>query len=119
MEDTMRVTIRGARRNQGEKEIMDAELENAETVTGSFRAAWDGLYLQVDKRKPPPYGLHLAKVRIYTTTPGLRLGGTYFLTVELSHYEIAELFYKTHHGEMVRMIRSFIEGEQRGAGALE
>ena len=44
------------------------------------------------------------KVRISTGTD-VRLGGTYLLHVELSRKEIAQLFFDTHTGAMVRMLR--------------
>lgn len=118
----MQATMRGLRRNQGEKVIMAAALENAETVTGPFinDPEPNMAYLQVGEcpsSYPPHLRSHFAKVHIMGCTPTLRLGGDYFLTVELTHYEIAELFYKTHHGEMVRMMRSFIEEEQRRAAS--
>jgi hypothetical protein len=51
-------------------------------------------------------------VRILTSA-ALRLGGTYMLRVELSRKDIAELFFDTHKGAMIRMIQSFIEEEAR------
>ena len=47
-----------------------------------------------------------------STSAELRLGGSYLLQVELRRKEIAQLFYETHGGDIVRMFRSFIEDEE-------
>jgi hypothetical protein len=85
----MRITVRGWGRDQGEKEIMNAALGDAETgPTDSFSR--DITYLWVDY--PESYR---TKARV-SRSAELRLGGTYLLQVELSKEEIAQLFYKTH-----------------------
>ena len=102
----MRITVRGWRRDQGETEIMSAPLGSAETPEGSY--SHGKLYKKVEY----PENERLTKVRI-STSAEVRLGGNYLLHVELSRSEIAELFYDTHSGAMVRMVRSFIEDEER------
>jgi hypothetical protein len=101
----MRIAVRGWGRNQGEKEIMNAELRNAEAPPGSY--SMGKTYLRVEYPNS-----RIAKARISTSTE-LRLGGRYLLHVELSRKEIAQLFYETHSGDIVRMFRSFIEDEER------
>lgn len=102
----MDIKVRGWGRNSGETTIMSARLSDAETPEGNL--SYGKLYRKVlhpeDKR--------LTKVRISTSTE-VRLGGSYLLNVELSRKEIAQLFYETHNGVMVRMIQSFIDDEER------
>jgi hypothetical protein len=103
----MRITVRGWGRDQGEKEIMDAPLEVA--VPGPDKTYSQGrTYLNIVH----PEARWLTKVRVSTSTK-LRLGGRYLLHVELSRKEIAQLFYETHGNDIVRMVRSFIEDEER------
>lgn len=101
----MRITVRGWGRDQGETVIMNAALAEAENPGGSYSRG--KLYKAVEY----PDARRLTKVRISTSTE-VRLGGTYLLHVELSRKEIAQLFYETHSGAIVRMIRSFIEDEE-------
>jgi hypothetical protein len=107
----MRITVRGWGRDQGEREIMSAGLADAESPAGSYSRGkvYKAVLNQEDRRK--------TKVRVSTSTE-LRLGGTYLLHVELSRREIAQLFYETHSGSMVRMVRSFIEEEASEDRAL-
>lgn len=103
----MRIMVRGWGRDQGEKEIMNAALSDA--IPGpDDRYSRGETYLNVENPNVP----WAAKVRV-STSADLRLGGTYLLHVELKKSEIAQLFYKTHSNEIVRMVRSFIEDEAR------
>jgi hypothetical protein len=102
----MRITVRGWGRDQGETTIMSAALSDAETPDGSYSRG--KLYKKVEY----PENKRSTKARI-STSAELRLGGNYLLHVELSRSEIAQLFYDTHSGAMVRMVRSFIEDEER------
>src|SRR4051812_7424991 len=100
----MRITVRGWGRDVGETLVMSGSLGSAETPGDTFSR--DKLYKKIfsadDRRR--------TKVRVSTSTE-LRLGGTYLLHVELTRAEIAQLFYETHSGSMVRMLQSFIDGE--------
>jgi hypothetical protein len=87
---------------------MSAGLADAEPVGDKYSRG--KLYKTVDY----PNSRSLTKVRI-STNAEVRLGGNYLLQVELSRSEIAQLFYDTHSGDMVRMVRSFIEDEERQA----
>jgi|SRR5215813_8009007 len=107
----MRIIVRGWGRDQGEREIMNASLEDAEVETGGNYTR-GSTYLHVEYEDIP----RMTKVRISTSTE-LRLGGSYLLQIQLSRNEIAQLFYKTHSGDVVRMFRSFIEDEERQAAA--
>ena len=108
----MRITVRGWGRDQGETTIMSAALAGAETPEGKYSRG--KLYKKVEY----PEHRRLTKVRI-STSAEVRLGGNYLLHVELSRSEIAQLFYDTHSGDMVRMVRSFIENEERQERQLE
>jgi hypothetical protein len=87
---------------------MRESLLGAETLGEGGRYSTGKLYKKVlnpdDRRR--------TQVRISTSTE-LRLGGTYPLEAELSRSEIAELFFETHSGARVRMLRAFIDEEQR------
>ena len=102
----MRISVRGWGRDQGEKEIMNSPLEDAE-IDPSDRYTRGKTYLTIDYPKS-----RRSTVRVSTSTE-LRLGGRYLLRVELSRKEIAQLFYETHGGDIVRMFQSFIEDEER------
>ncbi len=102
----MRISVRGWGRDQGEKEIMNSALEDAETDP-SDRYARGKTYLTVDYPKS-----RRSNVRVSTSTE-IRLGGRYLLHGELSRQEIAQLFYETHSSDIVRMFQSFIEDEER------
>jgi hypothetical protein len=106
----MDITVRGWGRDQGATTIMSARLSDAETPDGSYSRG------KLYKAVVYPEHKRLTKVRISTSTE-VRLGGTYLLHVELSRKEIAQLFYETHSGAMVRMIKSFIEDEAREEAA--
>jgi hypothetical protein len=103
----MRITVRGWGRDQGETGIMDASLGEAQPSPG--RLTKGETYLDVQEFPDYP---HLTKVRVLTSTE-VRLGGSYVLQVEISRKEIAQLFYKTHDSEIVRMFRSFVEDEEK------
>jgi hypothetical protein len=107
----MRIVVRGWGRDQGEKEIMNAPLGDAEEGP-SDRYTRGKIYLNVQY----PHIRHMAKVRV-STSAELRLGGNYLLHVELSRKEIAQLFYETHGGDIVRMFRSFVDDEERQEAA--
>jgi hypothetical protein len=101
----MDITVRGWGRDQGSTSIMSARLSGAETPGGTYSRG------KLYKAVLHPEDKRLTKVRISTSTE-VRLGGNYLLHVELSRKEIAQLFYETHSGAMVRMIQSFIEEEE-------
>ena len=102
----MRIVVRGWGRDQGETEIMNSPLGDADTgPTESYTRG--ETYLRIVS----PEVRNLTKARVSTSTT-VRLGGNYLLQVELTRKEIAQLFYKTHEGDMVRMLRSFIEDEE-------
>ena len=65
-----------------------------------------------------PENKRRTKVRI-SSGIDVRLGGRYLMHVELSRQEISRLFFETHTGAMVRMIKSFIEEEAREDSADE
>jgi hypothetical protein len=102
----MRITVRGWGRDLGETEIMDAALEDAEIPEGNYSRS------KVYKKVLNPEDRRRTKVRVSTGTE-VRLGGTYLLHVELSRKEIAQLFYDTHSGSMVRMFKAFLDEEDR------
>jgi hypothetical protein len=106
----MRITVRGWGRDVGETEVMSAPLLDAESPSGSYSRGT--LYKTVEY----PDHRRMTKVRVSTSTE-LRLGGTYLLHVELSRAEIAQLFFDTHSGDVVRMFRSFMEDEARAEHA--
>lgn len=100
----MRITMRGWGRNLGETEIMNASLSEAEVPGGSYTRG--KVYTQVLNRE----NRRRTSLRISTGTE-VRLGGTYLMHVELSRKEIAQLFFETHNGSMVRMFKAFMEEE--------
>ena len=103
----MRITVRGWGRDLGETEIMSAALADAVgALDEGGRYSRGKLY----KKVLNPEDRRITKVRI-STSAEVRLGGTYLLQVELSRKEIAQLFYESHSGSMVRMLRSFIDEE--------
>jgi hypothetical protein len=112
----MRISVRGWARDLGETEIMNGGLQDAE-VLDEGDSYWLG---KIYKKILSPEDRRRTKVRISTGTE-VRLGGKYLVHVELSRSEIAQLFYETHSGSMVRMLRTFINEEERedAAQALE
>src|SRR5450631_55204 len=112
----MRISVRGWGRDLGETEIMSGGLQDAETLGEGDRYSRDKVY----KTILSPEDRRRTKVRISTGTE-LRLGGTYLMHVELTRKEIAQLFYETHTGSIVRMLRAFIdeEGREDAAQVLE
>jgi hypothetical protein len=109
----MRIKVRGWGRDVGETQIMSAALEDAEKGPTN-RYSKGKTYLRVDHPEVP----FLTKVRV-STSAELRLGGSYLLQVELSRREIAQLFYETHGGDIVKMFKSFVEDEDRKWDAHE
>lgn len=108
----MRIAVRGWGRDQGEKEIMNSALAEAETETFD-RYTRGKTYLAVQYPKS-----RRSTVRISTSTE-LRLGGRYLMHVELNRDEIAQLFFETHGGDIVRMFRTFMADEERQRGARQ
>jgi hypothetical protein len=108
----MHISVRGWGRDLGETTLVREPLHSAEEP--GDRLSRDKLYKKVfdaeDRRR--------TKVRI-STSAEMRLGGTYLLRLELSRKEIAQLFFETHTGSMVRMIKSFIEDENKEDHAQE
>jgi hypothetical protein len=105
VEVDMRITVRGWGRDVGETEIMNASL--AEAVghpEGNYSRG------QVYKTVLNPENRRRTSLRISTGTE-VRLGGTYLMHVDLSRREIAQLFFETHNGSMVRMFKAFMEEE--------
>ena len=107
----MKISVRGWSRDVGETTIMSGSLLEAESAE---RYSIGKLY----KKVLYPENRRLTQVRISTSTE-VRLGGTYLLNVELSRKEIAELFFETHSGSMVRMLRAFIDEEHREEAARD
>jgi len=107
----MKISVRGWSRDVGETTIMSGNLLEAESAE---RYSIGKLY----KKVLYPENRRLTQVRISTSTE-VRLGGTYLLNVELSRKEIAELFFETHSGSMVRMLRAFIDEEHREEAARD
>lgn len=100
----MRITVRGWGRDLGETEIMNASLDEAVVPEGNYSRG------KVYKKVLNPENRRRTSLRISTGTE-VRLGGTYLMHVELSRREIAELFFETHNGSMVRMFKAFMEEE--------
>jgi hypothetical protein len=100
----MRITVRGWGRDLGETEIMNASLDEAVAPEGSYSRG------KVYKKVLNPENRRRTSLRISTGTE-VRLGGTYLMHVDLSRQEIAQLFFETHNGSMVRMFKAFIEEE--------
>lgn len=100
----MYITARGWGRDLGETTLVSASV--SEAVEPGDRLSRGQLYKRIlhqdDRRR--------TKVQLYSAAE-MRLGGTYLLRLELSRREIAQLFYETHSGSMVRMVQAFIEGE--------
>jgi hypothetical protein len=101
----MRITVRGWGRDLGETEIMDHSLEDAVAPEGNYQRG--KLYKKVQN----PDNRRRTSMRISTGTE-VRLGGMYLMHVELSRKEIAQLFFETHNGTMVRMMKAYIEEEE-------
>ncbi|MGH6681662.1 MAG: hypothetical protein ACREDL_22615 [Bradyrhizobium sp.] len=112
----MRISVRGWGRDLGETKIMGGDLEEAETLPEGGRYSLGKVYKSVLSSE----NRRRTKVRISTGTE-VRLGGTYLMHVELTRKEIAQLFYDTHSGSIVRMLRAFIneEGREDAARMLE
>src|ERR1700733_559767 len=100
----MRITVRGWGRDLGETGIMNASLDEAVAPEASYSRG------KVYKKVLNPENRRRTSLRISTGTE-VRLGGTYLMHVDLSRKEIAQLFFETHNGSMVRMFRAFIEEE--------
>jgi hypothetical protein len=104
----MRISVRGWGRDLGETEIMSGGLHDAETLSEGGRYSRGKVY----KKILSPEDRRRTKIRISTGTE-VRLGGTYLMHVELTREEIAQLFFETHTGSLVRMLRAFIDEEDR------
>lgn len=102
----MRITVRGWGRDLGETVILSEGLNEAEEPGETYQR--NKLYKQVLE----PENKRRTKVRI-SSGIDVRLGGRYLMHLELSRQEISRLFFETHNGAMVRMIKSFIEEESR------
>lgn len=109
----MRISVRGWGRDAGETVLVNHHLSHAQEP-GDRRLSREQLY----KKIIDPENRTRTKVRI-STSAELRLGGTYLLRLELSRKEIAQLFFETHSGAMVRMIKSFVEDENKEDRAQE
>src|SRR5882757_9853318 len=105
MEADMRITVRGWGRDLGETEIMHASLDEAVALETNYSRG------KLYKTVLNPENRRRTSVRISTGTE-VRLGGTYLMHVDLSRTEIAQLFFETHNGSMVRMFKAFIEEEE-------
>ncbi|MCC6888518.1 MAG: hypothetical protein IT536_08300 [Hyphomicrobiales bacterium] len=110
----MRITVRGWGRDLGETEILNKSLSDAETIADGQSFSRGNLYKKIlypdDRRR--------TRFRV-SASAEVRLGGTYLLHLELRRNEIAEMFYATHSGSMMRMLRSFIEAEDNADRAKE
>jgi len=104
MEMNMRITVRGWGRDLGETVVLSDGIEGAEEPGGSYER--DKIY----KKLLEPENRRRTKVRI-SKGVDVRLGGRYLMHVELTRREISRLFFETHNGGMIRMIKSFIDEE--------
>jgi hypothetical protein len=102
----MRITVRGWGRDLGETVILSGGLDGAEEPASTFSKG------KLYKKILEPENKRRTKVRI-SSGIDVRLGGSYLLHLELSRQEISRLFFETHNGAMVRMIKSFIDEEAR------
>jgi hypothetical protein len=110
----MRVTVRGWGRDHGETEIINVALGDTATDGDGYRYLGQG-YLRVENEYLPK----MAKAKLSAGTEPLRLGGRYFLGVELSREEIAKLFFATHNGDLVQTFKTLLEDEERRSDAEE
>jgi hypothetical protein len=108
----MRITVRGWGRDLGETVLLSEGLNEAEEPGETYQRG------KLYKKVLEPENKRRTKVRISTGIDA-RLGGRYLMHVELSRQEISRLFFETHNGAMVRMIKSFIEEEAREDSADE
>jgi hypothetical protein len=102
----MQITVRGWSRDLGETVVLSGGLGEAEEPAGTYSKG--KLYKQVVNAENKRF----TKVRISSGVE-VRLGGSYLMHVELSRKEISNLFFETHNGAMVRMIKSFLDEETR------
>lgn len=102
----MQITVRGWSRDLGETVVLSGGLAEAVEPEGTYSKGM--LY----KKVVNPENKRFTKVRISSGVE-VRLGGSYLMHVELSRKEIADLFFETHNGAMVRMIKSFLDEEAR------
>lgn len=100
----MHITVRGWGRDLGETVVLSELLSEAEEPGDTYQR--NKLY----KKVLEPENKQRTKVRI-SSGIDVRLGGRYLMHFELSRQEISRLFFETHNGAMVRMIKSFIEEE--------
>src|SRR5215469_6858986 len=108
----MRITVRGWGRDLGETTILSEGLNEAEEPGETYQRG------KLYKKVVYPENKRRTKVRI-SSGIDVRLGGRYLMHVELSRPEISRLFFETHNGAMIRMIKSFIEEEEREDSAQE
>jgi hypothetical protein len=106
MEANMQITVRGWSRDLGETVVLSGGLDGAEEPQGTYSKG------KLYKKVVNPENKRFTKVRISSGVE-VRLGGSYLMHVELSRKEIANLFFETHNGAMVRMIKSFLDEEAR------
>ncbi len=112
----MMLLARGWSRDHGEKEIFDAEIEDAPVNAGG-NYSFGKTYLEVDRRKAgkivfPP------RVKI-SHGATVNLNGTYLLRTILTQSEIARLFYLTHSdirelSDLVKKFASFKNDDYPG-----
>lgn len=102
----MQITVRGWSRDLGETLVLSGGLDGAEEPAGTYSKG------KLYKKVVNPENKRFTKVRI-SSGVDVRLGGSYLMHVELSRKEIANLFFETHNGAMVRMIKSFLDEEAR------
>jgi hypothetical protein len=97
----MRVFVRGWGRDHGEKDLMDAQIDEMSATGGKY--SWGHTYLEIIPRY---FGSRHLKARVSAGTK-LNLGGSYLLHVELSDTEIERLFYQTRgqlsHDDIARL----------------
>jgi hypothetical protein len=106
----MRITLRGWGRNQGEKELMTAQLEDEPVREEIDGYSMDETYLEVHPA-PRVSGGHMFQVSLATGAK-LNLNGSYLVRLELSRKDIARLFFLTHGGDIVRWFASFVQAEE-------
>jgi hypothetical protein len=93
-----------AKINSVETVVLSDGIEGAEEPGGSYERG------KIYKKLLEPENRRRTKVRI-SKGVDVRLGGRYLMDVELTRQEISRLFFETHNGAMIRMIKSFIDEE--------
>jgi hypothetical protein len=100
----MRITVRGWGRDLGETVVLSDDIGSAGEPGDTYQR--DTIY----KKVLEPENRRRTKVRI-SKGVDVRLGGRYLMHVELSRQEISRLFFETHNGAMIRMIKAFVDEE--------